>query len=371
MRPVKVSILVPGMVLAKDVCQDNGILMLNEKTVLTAELITKLKFWGFDEVQVEELKPSLVEQQEALLAPKISAAHDRVVGITKNLMGSGDFKETDSFILQGMVGDLENQIDLSANVLLNLSHLKTYDLYLYSHVVNVCILALIIGRSLKLNPEELKELGMAALLHDYGMIKIDPSIYDQSNKLTAEQWVEIKRHPDNACGMLAGGDFSETVLEAIRQHHERINGSGYPAGLKGPEISLFGKIIAVADVYDACISPRKHRARFTPYEALKTLLGDSHLFDVKVLKAFVASMAIYPIGSLVRLNSGEVAKVVGINHGMPFRPEIRILFNSNYQKLEEPVRINLTAEEYTQTYIQETLEREESEKVYQLLGEKS
>ncbi len=369
MKSVKISTLVPGMVLAKDVFQENGVLMLNEGTTLTTELITKLKFWGLTEVLVEEVHPNFKEQQEALLAPKISAAHDRVIGITQNIMNSTDFKEADSFLLRGMVGDIESQIDLNSNVLLNLSHLKTFDHYLYSHVVNVCILSLIIGRELRLNDDELKDLGMAALLHDFGMIKIDRSLYDQSNTLTQEQWFEIKKHPDYSCDMLSGSDFSAEVLQGIRQHHERINGSGYPNGLKGPEISLYGKIIAVADVYDACISPRKHRKRFTPYEALKTLLGDSHLFEIKVLKAFIASMAIYPIGSFVRLNTGEVARVVGINHGAPFRPDIKILFDSNLQKLDEPVRLNLTSDEYTQTYIQETLERDESEKVYRLLGE--
>jgi HD-GYP domain len=218
-------------------------------------------------------------------------------------------------------------------------------------------------------PEELKELGMAALLHDFGMTKIDPGIYDQGNKLTPEQWQVMKKHPDYGYEMLSQNDFSPQVLLGVRHHHERINGSGYPLGLKGPEISQYGKIIAVADVYDACISPRKHRKRFTPYEALKILLGDSHLFEIKILKAFIASMAIYPIGSFIRLNTGEIAKVIGINPGAPFRPEIRIYFDSSARKLDEPVRINLTAEEYTQTYVQETLERDESEKIYQLLDE--
>jgi HD-GYP domain-containing protein (c-di-GMP phosphodiesterase class II) len=318
---------------------------------------------------VEELQPGSKEQQEALLAPKMFAVHNRVVDITQNLMSSDNIKEADSFVLRGMVGDIESQLDLDANLLLNLSHLKTYDLYLFSHVVNVCVLSVIIGRELRLPPEELKELGMAALLHDFGMVKIDTSIYDQGNKLTAEQWQEIKKHPDYGFEMLSSNDFSPEILDGIRQHHERINGSGYPLGLRGPEISQFGKIIAVADVYDACISPRKHRKRFTPYEALKILLGDSHLFDIKILKAFVASMAIYPIGSFIRLNTGEVAKVIGINHGAPFRPEIRIYFDSSEQKLDEPVRINLTADEYTQTYVQETLERDAMEKIYRMLEE--
>jgi HD-GYP domain-containing protein (c-di-GMP phosphodiesterase class II) len=251
------------MVIAKDVFQDTGILMLNEGVALTTELITKLRYWGIGEVMIEELKPSFKEQQEVLLAPKITAAHDRMVGITQNIMTCDNIKEADSFLLRGMVGDIESQIDLNTNLLLSLNHLKTYDSYLFSHVVNVCILALIIGRELRMSPEQLKDLGMAALLHDFGMIKIDRAIYDQGSKLTTEGWQEIKKHPDYGYNILAENDFSTEVLLGIRQHHERINGSGYPLGLKGSEIGQFGKIIAVADVYDACISPRKHRKRFS------------------------------------------------------------------------------------------------------------
>lgn len=368
MKSVQVSVLVPGMILAKDVLQSNGILLLNKDTVLTAELITKLKFWGFTEVEIEEPPISLKDQQEAALAPQIAAAHERVVGITENIMSSGDTKEIDANLLRGMIGDLDSQIELNTNVLLNLSHIKTHDNYLFSHVTNVAILAMIIGKELKLSEQELKDLGLAALLHDFGMTRINRSLYDKSQALTPDEWLEIKNHPNYSLELLKeSGSFSEAVLRGVHEHHERIDGSGYPRGIKGSDIHLFGKIIAVADVYDACISPRKYRKRMTPYEALKNLLGQPHLFDIKILKSFVACMAIYPIGSFVRLNTGETAKVIGINHGAPFRPEIRIYFAQNGELLNPPIRINLFDGQYMQTYIQNTLEREEVEKIYEML----
>lgn len=368
MKSLKVSTLVPGMVVAKDLFDAQGLLILNEGTVLTAELINKLDYWGFEDIEVEEPSPSLKDEQEAAVRPQIAATHNRAIDLTENLMSSPELKEGDPIIFKSMVEDLENQVDLNSNVLLNLSHLKTHDHYLYSHSVNVSIVSMIIGRELHLDPETNKKLGLAALLHDFGMTQIDQSIYDQNRKLTVEDWAEIKCHPDYGFNLLSTAeDFSPEVLEGIRQHHERFDGSGYPRGLKGEEIHLFGRIIAVADVYDACISPRKYRPRMTPYEALKNLLGESRLFDIRVLKSLVTSMAIYPIGSLVRLNTGEVAKVIGINHGYPFRPEIRILLDRTQQKLEQPIRLNLADEEYTQTYIEETLEHDESEKMYQLL----
>lgn len=368
MKVVQVSVLVPGMILAKDVLQNNGILLLNKDTVLTAELITKLKFWGFSEVEVEEPPISLKDQEEAAIAPQIAAARDRVVGITETMMSSGDAKDIDPNLLRGMVGDLGSQIDLNSNVLLNLSHIKTHDNYLFAHVTNVAILAMIIGKGLKLSDQELKNLGLSALLHDSGMTKINRSFYDKSQALSAEEWLEIKRHPDYSLELLKqSGSFTEDILRGVHEHHERVNGCGYPRGIKGPDMHLFGKIIAVADVYDACISPRKHRKRMTPYEALKNLLGQPHLFDIKILKSFVASMAIYPIGSIIKLNTGETAKVIGVNQGAPFRPEIRIYLDQSGTLLKPPVRINLFDGQYNQTYIQSTLEQEEAEKVYEII----
>jgi len=165
------------------------------------------------------------------------------------------------------------------------------------------------------------------------------------------------------------GAFNEAILAGILDHHERLDGSGYPNSKNGDRIHLFGKIIAVADVYDACISPRKHRPRLTPNEALKNLLGQAHLFDINILKAFVAAMAVYPIGCFVRLNTGEIGKVIGINDSSPFRPEIRIVLDRQRQKLEPPIRINLLDEEYVHTYIAETLSGSELDEVYRLLEE--
>ena len=255
MKLVQVPALVPGMILAKDVLQSNGILLLNKDTVLTSELITKLKFWGFSEVEVEEPPISLKDQQEAAIAPQIAAAHERVVGITENMMSSGDVKEIDANLLRGMIGDLDSQIELNTNVLLNLSHIKTHDNYLFSHVTNVAILAMIIGKELKLNEQELKDLGLAALLHDFGMTRINRSIYDKSQALSPDEWLEIKKHPDYSLELLKeSGSFSEAILRGIHEHHERVDGSGYPRGIQGKDIHLFGKIITVADDYDACIS---------------------------------------------------------------------------------------------------------------------
>jgi HD-GYP domain-containing protein (c-di-GMP phosphodiesterase class II) len=354
--------------LASDIYNTSGLLIAGKGTKLTSDYIYKLTNWAIVEIPIEELSTSMKEQQEQVIQAQLSVAHDRVVGIAENVLSNENSAEIDPELLQGMVGELDSQIELSANVLLNLNHMKTYDNYLFAHGVNVAILAMIIGKSLKLSPEKLKELGVAALLHDYGMIKLDRAIYDHDRKLTVAEWERIKEHSGLGYEMLqSSGNFSEAILQGILEHHERCDGSGYPSGKYGAKISLYGKIIAIADVYDACVSIRKHRPRLTPHEALKNLLSNSNLFDIVFLKSFLTAMAIYPIGSMVKLNSGETAKVVGINQGQPFRPEIRILCDRTQKKLDPAVRIDLLEKEYSHTYIMEILDGPELEEIYQII----
>lgn len=369
MKTIKLEAAVPGMILASDIFNASGLLIAGKGTKLTADYIYKLSNWDIPEIPIEELTFSITEEQEKAITSQLTVAHDRVIEMAENVFLNQNSSQIDPELLLGMVGDLDSQIELNTNVLLNLSHIKTYDNYLFAHVVNVCMLSMIIGKSIKLSPEQLNELGLAALLHDYGMIRLDRAIYDHDRKLSATEWEQVKEHPKMGFDMLqSSGNFSDAILQAVLEHHERYDGSGYPSGKHGGKISLYGKIIAIADVYDACVSVRKHRPRLTPHAALKNLLSNSNLFDLTLLKSFLTAMAIYPVGSIVKLNSGETARVVGINHGQPFRPEIRILFDRNQTKINPPIRINLLEKDYAHTYIMEILDGPELEKIYHMLG---
>jgi HD-GYP domain-containing protein (c-di-GMP phosphodiesterase class II) len=371
MKKLQLEALVPGLILAEEVKDAKGQLVLAKSARLTVELILKLRNCGVEAVNVVESLPFQPhEEHEQSVTPSISAAHARVVQVTKNVLTAPEIKQIDPNLLDLMVGELVGQIDLSRNVLLNLSHLKTYDDYLFLHSVNVAMLALIIGREMKLEATELRDLGLAALLHDVGMTRISGKINLHNHVLAADEWPEVKRHPEYGYEMLQGAPtLSEAVILGVWEHHERLDGSGYPQGLTGEAIHLFARIVAVADVYDACISPRKYRRSFSPHEALKNLLGESHLFDIGVLKAFIISMAVYPIGTYVRLNTGEAGKVIGVNNGAPFRPEVRLLLDRQQQPLIPSVRISLAEEDFTHTYIEETLSHEEMEQVRKIIGE--
>lgn len=371
MKKLDNSALVPGMVVARDFMDPkSGLLIIGAKTVLTPEMIRKLERYAGAELYVQDMSSEIQEEYEQRLSEKIAGEHERVVNRARNLLSHGQNQAPELGVLEGMVGDIQSQIDLNSNVLLNLSHMRNFDDYLFSHVVNVSMLALLIGRQLHLDEAELKELGLTALLHDFGMTKLEYSIYDHTRELTLQEREQIKQHPFYGVELVQqSGSLSEKVLSGIMDHHERLDGSGYPRQLKGADISFYGKIIAVADVYDACISFRKYRKPQTPRQALKNLLGESHLFDLEILRAFVAAMAIYPIGSIVRLNTGYIAKVVGCNPNEPFRPDVRVLVDPRQQKLEPSYRLKLNEEANVRFYIEETLEEEQLSTIQSLLEE--
>jgi HD-GYP domain-containing protein (c-di-GMP phosphodiesterase class II) len=369
MEKVDNTSLVPGMVVAKDIFDKYCTLLVGKGTTLNEEMVERLQKGEYTDFYVENLSAEVKDQHEKILERRISADHSRVINtVSQNLLAATENNALDLDIIKLMVGDIQSQIEISSNVLLSLSHVKACDIYLFSHLVNVSVLALIIGRQLKLSDRDLEDLGMTALLHDTGMVKIDRAVFEHERKLSPGEWAEIKKHPLYSVELLENsGSFSANIVDGIMDHHERMDGSGYPNCKKGLDISYFGKIIAVADVYDACISPRKYRNRLTPRQALKNLLGESYLFDLEILRAFVAAMAIYPIGSYVRLNTGVIAKVVGCNKNEPFRPEVRIILDNTKRKLPQSIRLNLMAEENIRYYIEATLEKEQLKSLYSLL----
>lgn len=213
------------------------------------------------------------------------------------------------------------------NIELSISNLKLYDDYTYNHSLGVSILAIAIGISMNLRTNELYDLGLCALLHDIGKMSVPIEIISKPAKLTAEEFEIVKTHPyKGAEFFLKHHLVNKKICAGILTHHEKYDGTGYPNGLKGDSIPLFGRIIAVADVYDALTSVRPYRKPSSPTEVLEYIMGGSGTaFDVEIVEAFLKKVSPYPVGSCVRLSSGEVAIVVAQNVRHPLRPQIRLL----------------------------------------------
>lgn len=242
-----------------------------------------------------------------------------------------------------------NRLCVAHNTLLSLVNIfpsyKDQKDYLYEHSVNCSILAASIGLALGFDKNELIDLFASSLLHDIGMLKIPQEIIKKPSKLTKEEYDLIRKHPIYGLELLNNIKYApKSAHEVIHQHHERIDGSGYPEGKRGEEISEYGKIVALAEFYEAVTHSRPYRMeRYIPYDALKMIIQDERdSFDPKYVRVFLDYITPYPPGSFVLLNNNEIGKVISINEKLPQRPIVEIFFDVEGKPPEKPRRIDLS-----------------------------
>lgn len=211
--------------------------------------------------------------------------------------------------------------------------------------VNCAILCAVIGGVLKYTGHRLNQLATGALLHDVGMAKVPKEILRKKEKLASEELNQIRTHPIHSYRFLTRElKYPEDIAVIALQHHERWDGQGYPRRLKGEDINLSARIVAVADAYIAMMNERPHRGAMIGYLAMKGVLNDNgRHFDPRVLKAFLESMGIYPIGSVVQLNNSAIGRVVQAHTEAPLRPVIELIVDEYGNQVSEREAIDLLA----------------------------
>ncbi|HZX30371.1 MAG TPA: HD-GYP domain-containing protein [Rhodocyclaceae bacterium] len=277
-------------------------------------------------------------------SPRAKRLHIEANRIVKNLMDNvrlGQQIELEK--LEPMVENMVDSIFRNQNALLPLARLKHHDTYTFEHSVSVCALMVAFSRGMKLSQETIREIGMGALLHDVGKARIPDAILNKPAKLTDEEFAKMKNHVAQSVILLEHSPgISETALLVAGQHHERHDGTGYPNKLKGEEISLYGRMASVVDVYDAISSDRVYHKGMPPPEALKKLLEWSdHHFEPILVHSFIRAIGIYPTGTLVRLASDRLAVVTEQNEGNLLEPVVRVIYDVAAQHYVEPEIVDL------------------------------
>jgi len=241
-----------------------------------------------------------------------------------------------------LVEEISNSVMRNPGALISLARLKTADDYTFMHSVAVCALMIALARQLGLDEQQTRDAGMAGLLHDLGKAMIPLEILNKPGKLTDEEFDLVKTHPAEGYKLLLeGSGISEMTKDVCLHHHEKIDGSGYPKGLNGETMSLFAKMGAVCDVYDAVTSNRPYKAGWDPAESIKRMAEWKGHFDPAVFQAFVKSLGIYPIGSLVRLASGKLGVVVEQGEQSLLKPKIKVFFSTKSQAYIKPELIDI------------------------------
>ncbi len=317
MRYLHIDKVVPGSYLARPLYNAQGAIMLRERYELTECIIKRLKEYGFTGLYIEDKISEGITIDDIIDEQLKVEAKIKLETIIKN---NGNIKD--------MLPTISNIVDCimeNKDAVIQISQLRNYHDYTYSHCVNVGILAISIGLKYNYNRNDLIKLGAAGMLHDIGKNDIPVEILDKPGKLTREEFELIKNHPLYGYNMLKDSvELSSLTKVGVLQHHERCDGTGYPNGLKGDEISMFGKIIAVADTYDAMTSMRSYRPAFSSVEAYEFLIGDGNTrYDLSIVEKFTKCIAVYPVGTCVKLTDGTKAIVVKNYSDNPLRPLLR------------------------------------------------
>ena len=244
---------------------------------------------------------------------------------------------------QSMIDNLAQAVVHNRSALMALTALKDYDDYTFTHMVNVSILTMAQARGLGIDGPLLREVGLAALMHDIGKVKTPSEILNKPDKLTDEEFSIMRRHVVDGAEILRGTPEIPSLAPIVAfEHHLRLDGTGYPFGVSRPTLNLATMLCGIADVYDAMRSQRKYQQSF-PSERILAILqrNDGKQFDQHLVRRFVQLLGIYPVGNLVKLNTGEIAVVLQVHAPDPYRPKVRVLFATDGGRLELPHDINL------------------------------
>lgn len=252
-------------------------------------------------------------------------------------------KAVDSASVLPLVDEISQSVMRNPSAIISLARLKTKDDYTFMHSVAVCALMIGLSRQLGLSEDETREAGFAGLLHDIGKMAIPLDVLNKPGRLDDHEFAVVRNHPRAGADLLLdSGGVGEVQVDVALHHHERMDGTGYPDRLGGDAISLFSRMGAVCDVYDAITSNRPYKAGWSPCESLRRMnqWRDGH-FDERVFQAFVKTVGIYPVGSLVRLESGRLATVIDQTDESMLKPVVLAFFCTRSGERISPQRIDL------------------------------
>lgn len=346
MRLMPVTACLPGMRLGKRIFSEDGIVLLAEGVELTQGLLNRLSSMGIHYVYIQDAKTEGIEIPELISEETQRRALLTVKSVFRDMADSsrrGPYPYVGKAVRETMQTILD---DLYSNrdAMIMLMNMQSVDHYLYLHSLNVCVYTSLLGIARGYSRDELMTLGLGSLLHDVGKSRIPLDVLLKPGALSKQEFEEMKRHTDQGFQLLKDEpNLPLVVAHCAFQHHERLDGSGYPRGIRGQEIHEYAKWIGIVDSYDAMTSHRVYRNAMLPHQAVELLYaGSDTLYDTDMLSLFRDKVAIYPVGMTVKLSSGQSGVIVDVNTATLHRPIIRILTNEGGEELASPYDMDLS-----------------------------
>jgi len=338
MKQIAVSEVKPGMKLAKDVLLNDGRLLLLSGFAVKPRYIRKMELFEIPFVYVEEGEgvPLADISEEKVYAEAFNT-------IKSVLTSVRDGKVLDVAAVKDTVNDIVHKVINNESVFMQLTGIRDIDNYTFLHSVDVCIYSVITGKNMGLSKDELTELGIGSVLHDIGKCKVPLEILLKPGKLNDDEFHIMKLHAIYGHEIINNTEgLSKRISNIAIQHHEKWDGSGYPLGLSNYQIDRLARIVTAADIYDALTADRVYRKKDLPHEAAEYILGNaSILIDPDIAKVFIRNIAVYPEGSIVLLNTGEIGSVIESNKNMSIRPKVMVIARKEGPPILEPYKIDL------------------------------
>jgi putative nucleotidyltransferase with HDIG domain len=244
---------------------------------------------------------------------------------------------------RALVDSLAQAVSANRTALIALTALKNYDNYTFTHMVNVSVLTMSQARALGIDGAPLRELGLAALMHDIGKVRTPTEVLNKPSKLTDDEFAIMRMHVVDGAEILRRTPEMPAIAPVIAfEHHLRLDGTGYPFGVKRGMLNIGTQLCGIADVYDAMRSQRAYQQAFPSDRILEVLKrNDGHQFDQNLVRRFTQLLGIYPPGNLVRLDDGAIAVVIAVHAPEPFKPRVKVVVTSSGERLDTPYEINL------------------------------
>lgn len=329
------------MVAAKNVRSADGRLLVTADTALSEAMVANIQKSGLGSIYVWNPLFQNIE------VPDVVAEDSRLkceMALQKTVAAYKKTKVLDVTGIKPLLRDLVSEVIRNRASMIHQLDMRTYHDYLYAHSVNTCILSLLIAVNMGYPEGKLQDLALGTLFHDMGMMMLPDSLLLKMGNLSPEESALVQQHPEQGFNILrTSQDIPITATHIAFQHHERIDGKGYPRNLAADKILEYARVVAVADTFDALVSDRPYRKGMIPHEAYEVmmLLGDTYV-DREILQLFLTHVAVYPIGSVVQLDNGQYGVVTQVLPKMQVRPCLRLLTDQQGKLLELQEEIDLT-----------------------------
>lgn len=337
-RYTSTRLLDEGMVIDQAIIDRTGRILIARKTVLDRFLIDSLRKMGVPGVYIREgeedpdedievapetletiAKLKVADRARVTLSNSVKQRVSQGIQFLYSDTKSSDFANTANNITRSLM----QAITENDAVAMNIDALKVSDEYTFKHSVDVATMAMIIARKSGLPDKDVYQIGVSGLLHDVGKSRIPNEILNKESKLTEEEFAVMKNHTLFGYNILKEkSEIPDTILAGVLQHHEKINGRGYPLKLSGKQISVYARALSVADIYDALVTERPYKKAFSAHDALEMIMAMTDELDLDFMRSFIDTVILYPVDTSVTLSNGERARVVMNTPHYPMRPKV-------------------------------------------------